>query len=150
MIIEVVTIIQFGLGLVDIASAHLSSRTKRRDRFVRPLRELPDIPMGYIWRLKKLPYGITEAGRKLAVVIEEGVLTYIKMKIVYGFSQMYVKRGTDGLVKYIIVKEKNCSHFQGNDETRKRIIELMEDRLRISIKRLYGIMNFNGCRIRTK
>lgn len=51
------------LGHVDIKGAYLQSGPIKRTIYVRPPREL-GVKRGIFWKLTKLPYGITEAGRQ--------------------------------------------------------------------------------------
>lgn len=64
----------FRIGTADIKGAFLQSGPIRRYIFVRPPREWPRL-RGRLWKLLKLPYGITDAGRQWQVVVEDWMLT---------------------------------------------------------------------------
>lgn len=50
------------IGCVDVKEAYLQSGSIKRLIYVRPPKELAK--RGILWRLNKMPYGITEAGRQ--------------------------------------------------------------------------------------
>lgn len=49
----------------------------------------------YIWELVKLPYGVTEAGRQWAMVMETWLTIEMEMESVEGVSQLFIKGRSD-------------------------------------------------------
>lgn len=74
-----------------------------RSIYVRPPIEA-DVGRGKIWLLRKLSYGITEAIRQWATVIEDWILNTAGSKWVYEVSQLYVKRGSSNSITGILSK----------------------------------------------
>lgn len=93
------------MGLINISGAYLQSGLIRRTIYVRPPKELTGVPMGSIWQLTKLSYGITEAGHQWVLVMEYWMLNYIGMERVYEVSQLFVKRGPDGFIQLILANK---------------------------------------------
>lgn len=61
LLLSLATTFFFRLACVDIKDAYLQSGPIKRTIFVRPPRELR-LPRNILWKLRKLPYVITEAG----------------------------------------------------------------------------------------
>lgn len=67
LVCSIATILHFRLGCLDIQGAYFQSGPIQREIFVRPPREC-GADRGTVWKLVKLPYGITEAGDQWAKV----------------------------------------------------------------------------------
>ena len=63
LMLSIATLLPFRIGLIDIKGAYRQSGPIKRDIYVRPPIEVGE-KRGVIWKLVKLPYGITEAGRQ--------------------------------------------------------------------------------------
>lgn len=70
LLCSIATILGFKLSCLDIKGAYLQSRPIQRDIYVRPPPEL-QMKRSILWKLTKMPYRITEAGRQWARVFEQ-------------------------------------------------------------------------------
>lgn len=91
LMMSIATLLSFYVGLIDIQGAYLQSGPIKRDILVLPPIEVGE-KRGILWKLVKLPYSITEAGRQWATVIEEWLLHIAKMEQVHGASQLFLKK----------------------------------------------------------
>ena len=73
LLLVVTTLLGMRLTMADIKGAYLQGGPIQREIFVRPPREWGG-QRGRLWKLKKLPYRIFEAGRQWAKTIEERIL----------------------------------------------------------------------------
>ena len=103
LMLSIATLLSFDIGLIDINGAYLQSGPIKRDIYVRPPIEVGE-RRGVLWKLVKLPYGITEARRQWATVIEEWLLNTAEMERVNGMSQLFLKRSSRGDIILMIAK----------------------------------------------
>lgn len=110
ILLTVGTFVGFRLGLTEIKGAYLQSGLIRREIFVAPPKEWSG-PQGVLWRLRKPPYGIVEAGQQWAKVIEEWILSKEggALERIHGLRQLYVMR--DPLENITIKVAKVKDHF---------------------------------------
>lgn len=59
---------------------------------------------GKMWKLKSLHYGITEAGRHWQKVNEKWLIDEAGFERVFGVSNLFVKRYTEGDIRMIVSK----------------------------------------------
>lgn len=64
LMLAVIFMIPLRMGLIDISRAYLQSGPICWTIFVRPPKELLDVPRRCIWQLTKFLYAITEAGQQ--------------------------------------------------------------------------------------
>lgn len=147
LMLTILTFLPFSIGLVDIKGAYLQSGPIRRDIYVRPPREWRTLPRGWIWHLLKLPYGITEAGRQWAMVLEEWLLEELGMERVYGVSQMFLRRNEESEIIFILVKVTDDILFAGKIDSMNHFVKLIRKRFEISKEIIDQPVNFNGCKI---
>lgn len=88
------TILGFRLGCLDIQGAYMQSGPIQIDIYLRPPPEWKT-PIGIIWKLIKLPYGITEAGRQWAKVFDSWLMAEAGFECVTGVPQLLVKRSNN-------------------------------------------------------
>jgi len=143
----VVTFLPFRLGLVDISGAYMQSGPIRRSIYVRPPREWHNTERGHVWQLLKLPYGITEAGRQWATVIEGWLTDDMGMERVQSVSQLFVKRDGKEGVTFLLAKVTDDLLFAGSIEYMQEFIECIQKRFDVSKSFIDGPILFNGCRI---
>lgn len=91
---SIATILNFRLGFLDIQKAYLQSGPIQREIFVRPPREC-GADRGTVWKLMKLPYGITDVGRQWAKVFESWLIKEEKFERVFGVPQLFLQRNGD-------------------------------------------------------
>lgn len=101
------------LGHVDIKGVYLQSGPIHRKMYVRPPREL-GATRGISWKLKKLPYGITEAGRKWEIVFEDWILRKVDMRPVRNVEKLFIKREASGTVTLLMEKVTEDLMMIGN------------------------------------
>lgn len=90
LLLSLASMLHFRLGCIDIKGAYLQSGPIRRQIYILPPPEVAK--RGYLCKLLKLPYVITEAGGQWAKVIESWMIEVAGMQRVPGVSQLYVLR----------------------------------------------------------
>lgn len=146
MICSIASILMMKLGCIDIKGAYMQSGPIKRDIYIRPPREC-NAPRGILWKLTKLPYGITEAGRQWAKVMEGWLIEEARFERVCGISQFFVKRNTEGKIIMILAKVTDDMLIAGSIEEIKNFITQVEKRFPISKSIINDDIKFNGCDI---
>lgn len=144
--LSVATTMDAVLGHVDIKGAYLQSGPIQRTIYVRPPRELGS-KKGTLWKLTKLPYGITEAGRQWAMVFEEWLMVEAGVKRVRGIDQLYVRHGDDGALSLVIAKVTDDLLMIGERPELESFVAALGKRFPISKTIIDMPIKFNGCRI---
>lgn len=134
------------LGHVDIKGAYLQSGPIKRTIYVRPPRELA-VRRGTLWKLTKLPYGITEAGRQWAIVFEEWLTHTAALKRVSGVDQLFVKRDTNGLIVLLMAKVTDDLLMVGTKADLEEFVTALGKRFPISKSIIDATIRFNGSTI---
>ena len=146
MLCSLATILNFRLGCLDIKGAYLQSGPIQRDIYVRPPPELHS-RRGILWKLTKLPYGITEAGRQWARVFEKWLTEKAEFSRVNGVPQMFVHRRKNGDIKLLIAKVTDDLLIAGALEHIDTFNEAITKRFPISKVIRDGQIKFNGAYI---
>eukprot|EP00737_Agarophyton_chilense_P005146 gb/GEZJ01007286.1/.p1 GENE.gb/GEZJ01007286.1/~~gb/GEZJ01007286.1/.p1 ORF type:complete len:237 (-),score=12.09 gb/GEZJ01007286.1/:830-1540(-) len=107
-------ILQFHLGCVDVKGAYLQSGPISRDLYGRPPRESKG-KRSTLCKVVKLPYWTSEAGRQLSTVIKSWLLSEAKFHPVFGVSQLYIRRRTDGGIKILLAKPTDDLLFSASE-----------------------------------
>ena len=97
------TVLVFKFGCLDVQGAYLQSGPIRRDIFVRPPHEYSRA-RGVLWRLLKVPYGISEAGRQWAQVFEEWPTKEARFERMQGVPQPFARRGKENAIQMLLAK----------------------------------------------
>lgn len=147
LLCSIAAFLRFRLGCLDIQGAYLQSGPIRRDIYVRPPPELRT-RKGILWKLTKLPYGITEAGRQWARVFEQWLTEKVDFKRVIGVPQMFVKRYDNGHISLILAKVTDDLLIAGERENIEEFNKSIAQRFPISKVILEGQIQFNGATIR--
>lgn len=143
-------VFSFRLGGLDVKGAYMKSGDIRRLLYVRPPKELTNIydsMHGKLWRLLKLPYGISEAGRQWAVVIEFWLLNDMGFQRIRGASQLYIKKDRSGEIILIIAKVTDDVLMAGTLIAMKWLSRQMDKRFGLSKSTIDDTIDYNGCRI---
>lgn len=135
------------LGHVDIKGAYLQSGPIKRTIYVRPPREL-GVERGTLWKLTKLPYGITEAGRQWAMVFEQWLTEAAGLERVSGADQLFVKRNEDGAIFMLMAKVTDDLLMVGSAGNLADFVKMLGTRFPISKSVIDDTIRFNGCLIR--
>lgn len=80
----------------------MKSRPITREVFVRPPRMIGE-ERGKLWKLKKLPYGLAEAGPQWLLMAERWMMGVYGLDRVTGISQLFTNR-INGILCHIIAK----------------------------------------------
>lgn len=101
LLLFMAVILHFRIGVLDIKGAYMKSGDIQRLLYVRPPRDL--ILMyrelrNVLWKLLRMPYGISEAGRQWARVIEHWLFDYYGFERVIGLGQFYIKYNKSGKI----------------------------------------------------
>lgn len=146
LLLSIAATLGMRLGVVDISGAYMQSGPIKRQLYVRPPREWVT-QRGMIWKLLKLPYGVTEAGRQWAMVMEEWLTKEAGMDRVNGISQLFIKRRSDDTIKLILAKVTDDLLFTGDIDTMEEFVKEVSNRFKVSKAILNSPINFNGTRI---
>lgn len=147
LMLAMATFFPMRLGVIDISGAYMQSGPIKREMYVRPPREWDGTARGRVWKLTKLPYGVSEAGRQWATVIEDWLTNKMGMETVTGVSQLFIKRGAEGNIQMIMAKITDDLLFAGSKERMGQFVESIQARFSISKIIVDGPIDFNGCRI---
>lgn len=101
------------LGVVHISAVYMQSGPITRQFLVRSPLECNGTKRDLLFKLTKLPYVVSEAGRQWSMVIEDWLLRYMNMKIVTGVSQFFLQRRADGSVSIILSNVTDDLLFAG-------------------------------------
>lgn len=148
LMLTLVTFMSLRLGLVDISGAYMQSGPIRRQIYVRSPRAWEHTARGMIWELLKLPYGIMEAGRQWATVMEAWQTQDMGMNILQGVSQRFIKHGKHGEIVFILAKITDNLLFAGSNDAMAQFVTVIKNRFEVCKTILDGPMHFIGCLVK--
>eukprot|EP00171_Calliarthron_tuberculosum_P007062 IDg7062t1 len=132
------TLLGFKMACIDISAAYLQSGPCHREIYMRPSPEHKRA-RGTLWKLVKLPYGISEAGRQWHTTCELWLLSAeIGFERIIGVSQLFVKKFGDGSIRMLIAKVTDDFLIVEQQESLLTDIELKE------LRRVAGQLNWAG------
>lgn len=101
-----------------------------------------------LWRLRKLPYGITEPGRQWAKQIESWMVQSAVFGRLFGMSQIYVIR--DEQIKGVIITVKVTDDIllAGSIPHLNQFSEQISTRYKVRKIIIDDVINFSGCKKR--
>ena len=135
----------FKMGILDVKGAYLQSGPCRRTIYVRPPREWRSRKKGRkLWKLFKLPYGITEAGRQWQLCVEDWMLSEAGLQRVIGITQLYRKRDANGEMVLLVAKVTDDFLMSGTQAAVTWFKEAISARFEISKFLFDTKMFFNG------
>lgn len=146
LLLSLATMLDFRLGCVDVTAAYLQSGPISRELFVRPPREY-QTKRGVVWKLIKLSYGISEAGRQWAKTIESWLLHDQKMVRVNGISQLYLKRDQSTNITLLLAKLTDDLLIAGSEQDMHNFATSIQKRFKIGKVVINANILFNGCEI---
>ena len=146
LLLSLATFLHYRVGTADIKGAFLQSGPITRDIFVRPPREWPS-KRGTLWKLRKLPYGIADAGRKWQRTVETWMIEQAGMERVHGISQLFIRRDTSGNVQLLIAKVTDDFLLGGTHASMKHFTELLKQRFDVGKVIIDDKIHFDGCEI---
>lgn len=147
LMLTMTTFFTMRMGVVDISGAYMQSGPIKREIYVRPPREWEGTQRGKVWKLLKLPYGVPEAGRQWATVIEDWLTNDMNMGTVSGFSQLFLKRRKDSSIQLILAKITDDLLIAGTTNEMEEFVARISGRFDVSKTIIDAPINFNGCRI---
>lgn len=146
ILLSAASIMSLKLGCIDIKSAYMQSGPINRELYVRPPKEYNG-QRGILWRLLKLPYGISEAGRQWAKVIETWLLTDGNMERVHGMSQLYVLRNNQSNILMLLAKLTDDLLLAGDLNIMETFSAKIGKRFKLGKVVINSEIKFNGCKI---
>lgn len=126
MVLSMLYILPMRLRCINIKTAYRQSDPITLESFLQPPAEL-NVKRNYLWKLNKLLYGVTEAGRQWAkeLKVECWKSAYRKSE---GVSQLYFKRAGDGSVRMCIKKALIiCSWTEVYNSWRNSLLTSLKD-----------------------
>ena len=103
LLLSLATFLGYRIGTADIKGAFLQSGPIQREIFVRPPRSWSS-KRSVLWKLRKLPYGIADAGRQWQKTVESWMLEQSGFERVLGITQLFVKRNEYGDIELLVAK----------------------------------------------
>lgn len=100
---------------------------------------------GVLWKLKKLPHGIKEAGEQLATFLEGWLGRRATLHRVRGTSQLYIKACPRNLS---VAKVTNDLLVTGTERNIKSFAKSIGERFPVRRFLINESVSFNGCHIR--
>lgn len=104
LLLAITTFLNMRLGVIDISGAYMKRWPIRRYIYVSPPREGHKKRRGHVWKLLKLPYGLTAAGRQWETVIEHWLPNDMGFEQVKGVSQLFSKCYENGSIGMFLAK----------------------------------------------
>lgn len=99
-----------------------------------------------LWKLLKMPYGISGAGCQWAKVIDGWLMEFGLVKVM-GMNQLYIKYFKNGNIDLIIAKVTNDMLVTGSVEATTKVRDAMHDHLQLSKSVIDKPVIYNGCSI---
>lgn len=146
MMLSIACLLGLISGCVDIKGAFLQSGPINRILYVRPPREL-GLGSNVLWKLKKLPYGIAEAGRQWAKTIEDWMIREAGLERINGVSQLFLKRNNNGDISLLIAKITDDLLMAGRPSEMESFVEMLSKTFKTSKVIIGDEILFNGSRI---
>lgn len=98
-------------------------------------------------QLLKILYGVTEAERQWATVIEDWLINYMECEQVKGVSQLFIKRDGNGGMEMILAKATDDTLFSSDISTMKDFSNKLSNSSKVSKTLIEEPIYFNGCHI---
>ena len=146
LLLSLATFLGFRIGTADIKGAFLQSGPITRQIFVRPPREWTS-SRATLWKLRKLPYGIADAGRQWQKTVETWMLEHAGVERVFGLSQLFVKRDTKGKVILLIAKVTDDFLLGGSTENMRQFTAMLAKRFEVGKVIIDDKIHFDGSEI---
>lgn len=147
IILSLATLFDFSIACADIKGAYLHSGPITRQLYVRPPKEL-DEDRGILWRLIKMPYGISEAGRQWAKAFESWLLNEAGFERISGISQLFIMKTNKGHIKLIMAKIVDDLLIAGRRADIDAFIVVLQGKFPTRKVLIDQEAMFNGCVIR--
>lgn len=120
------------LALLNICAAYMQSGPIRRAIYASSPREWDGSTRGCIWKLLKIPYGITEEDGQSALVIESWLTSVRHMYTMAGVLQFFLKRKKDRNMAPVFSKVTDDLLFAGTPEEICAFVEASKRRFEVS------------------
>ena len=146
LLLSLATFLGFRIGTADIKGAFLQSGPIMREIVVRPPREWAS-SRGTLWKLRKLPYGIVDAGSQWQKTVEAWMLEQAGIERVFGLSQLFVKRDESGRVSLLIDKVTDDFLLADSPDGMKLFTAILEKRFDVGKVIIDDKIHFDGCKI---
>ena len=146
LLLSLATFLSFRIATADIKGAFLQSGPINRQIFVRPPKEWHG-PRGVLWKLRKLPYGIADAGRQWQKVVEKWMLDKAGVERVFGIPQLFAQRDGNGAIKLLIAKVTDDFLLGGSPKHMQMFIDKLKQRFDVGKVIIDDKIHFDGCEI---
>lgn len=145
LVASLAAILGFELGTADIKGAYMQSGPITREVYVRPPRDCYR-KRGVVWKLLKLPYGMTDAGRQWQLRVEDWMLRTAGMERVTGVNQLFTKKDGERIV-LIVAKVIDDFLIAGHRDDIRDFISDLRMEFEVGNTAIGGVFRFNGCEI---
>lgn len=142
LLLSLTTVFEFSHACVDVERAYLQSGEISREINVWAPPEIGH--RNDVWKLRKLPYGISEAGRQWMKAIEQWMTTYAKTVRVPEKSQMHTKYDEHQNLVLLFAKVTDDILLAVKEEAVKHFCDLIKCRLKIRKTITGNRISFNG------
>lgn len=150
LLLSLTSFLGFKVCTADIKGAFLQSGPIQREIYFKPPREwhyVQKYRKGVLWKLLKMPYGIVEAGRQWMIASEEWMIKEAGLKRVFGISQLFVKRNTNGKIVLLVAKLTDDFLACGNGPMLNEFFSKMQERFEVGMINHGPSFKFGGCEI---
>lgn len=144
LLLSLATVLRFTLGCIDVKAAYLQSGLITGDLYVRPPKEYTS-KRGSAWKLKKLPYGVCEAGQQWAKTIENWLTKQAGLQRLTGVSELYIMRKENGTISILLGILTDDLLLAGTGNELENFVTAIEARFSIGKVFIDDTIMFNGC-----
>ena len=137
-------LMKWELNTLDISAAFLQGNEIEREVYLQPPRDV--CPQGYVWKLKRCIYGLTDAPRAWYNTVKETLCTLGAKVSLYDNSLFLFHEGSRALSGIVVVHVDDFIHC-GNDTFNTNIIGELKKIFKIS-KEECGTFKYVGLQIK--
>ena len=100
-----------------------------------------------LWKLRKLPYGITNAGSQWQKMVDSRMLEHAGFERVFAISQLFVRRDECGDIQLKVAKETDDFLLGGTIAEMRLFMEMLQKRFVVGKIIIDDKLHFDGCEI---
>ena len=137
------SLMKWEINTLDITAAFLQGNDIQRELYLQPPRDA--CPKGYLWKLKRCIYGLTDAPRAWYDKVKE-TLCMLGAKVSRYDSSLFLFHEKQGVLSGIMAVHVDDFAYCGNSTFHQTVIEEIKKRFSIS-KVESGIFNYVGLQV---
>lgn len=146
LLLSLSVMLRLEIATADVKGAYMQSGRIQRDIYVRPPRSHSN-RHAPLWKLRRLPYGIVEAGRQWLCAVENWLLREYRVSRVSSMEQLFYKRGESGSVELLIAKVVDDFLVAGQPSVVEKFLKALGTRFILGHVKKSRDLTFLGCKI---